>query len=437
MSITIFKDADANAIFVETQLGGRFLNSLQAYAGPTGGESVCDLTRSSAQVGNFNEFFDVPYTEFVNESGTAYGNDTPSTVNALNAVFATAGSTSNPPSITSPTTINAVTGQVINYELTSDFGVAHEWVNGLPAGLATVDGNERKAIGSIGVAGVYTAQMRAINYFGTDTQTLTINVSNPPFSNTKSVQFNQNDFLNAASAATMNATLGRAGNGSGAGDAWSVAFWFKPGTSGNNNQTILYAGPSTYNSNAPIIQVKHQGGAPNRNLALVYGTGFNNLVLATPAQSLTQNTWHHVLITYDGGTTGASAGSINAYFGRFAIFIDGAQVATTNSHSNFGYSGALNVAQVRVGRLGTGSAYLRNNSKVDELALWDSDQSANIAAIYNAGVPHDLALLAPSPVNWWRMGDGDAFPTLQDSAGPCDFTMNNMTAADIVSDVPV
>ena len=76
------------------------------------------------------------------------------------------------------------------------------------------------------------------------------------------------------------------------------------------------------------------------------------------------------------------------------------------------------------------------NCNVDELAIWASDESANASAIYNSGTPFDLNTLTSAPDHWWRMGDGDAFPTLTDSNGSLDATMVNMTSADIVSDVP-
>ena len=79
---------------------------------------------------------------------------------------------------------------------------------------------------------------------------------------------------------------------------------------------------------------------------------------------------------------------------------------------------------------------MRNNCRVDEVAVFDSDQSLNAALIYNLGVPFDMTTLLQQPVSWWRMGDGDTYPTLVDSIGSADFTMVNMTAADIVNDVP-
>ena len=79
---------------------------------------------------------------------------------------------------------------------------------------------------------------------------------------------------------------------------------------------------------------------------------------------------------------------------------------------------------------------MRSRCKVNELAIWDSDESSNVANIYNSGSTHDLSLLASAPAHWWRMGDGDTYPTIQDNIGTAHFVMYNMTVADIVSDVP-
>ena len=45
---------------------------------------------------------------------------------------------------------------------------------------------------------------------------------------------------------------------------------------------------------------------------------------------------------------------------------------------------------------------------IDELAIWSgTDQRANVAEIYNGGVPNDLNSLptAPPPTTWQRMGE--------------------------------
>ena len=90
---------------------------------------------------------------------------------------------------------------------------------------------------------------------------------------------------------------------------------------------------------------------------------------------------------------------------------------------------------MRVGRYASGN-YMRDNTKIDELAVWSSDQSANIADIYNSGTPFDLSTLSAAPSHWWRMGDGDTYSNIDDNVGSATFVMYNMTAANIVNDVP-
>ena len=170
-------------------------------------------------------------------------------------------------------------------------------------------------------------------------------------------------------------------------------------------------------------------------LRLQYGSDSNHVKLLAPT-ALVADTWQHVLITYDGGTTGASSGDINNYYSRFGIYVDGVSQSTTNSNSNFGWSGAISGSNLRVGKLVSGNTL--SGEKIDEFALFDSDQSANVSDIYNSGTPFDLSTLTTEPKHWWRMGDGDTYPNLQDSGteANCTFVMYNMTSADIVSDTP-
>jgi hypothetical protein len=117
---------------------------------------------------------------------------------------------------------------------------------------------------------------------------------------------------------------------------------------------------------------------------------------------------------------------------------------TTNTHSNFGWSGGVGNAAgtnyLRFGRFGNGGNYLRGNSKLNEYAFYDYELSAaNVTTIYNSGTADDITPL--SPTNWIRMGDkltapADAYPTIYDEAGDLVYTMTNMLITDIVNDVP-
>ncbi len=360
--------------------------------------------------------------------------------NSINTALVGSGtSTGNLPVITSNLNVNIAQGDTLNYELTADYGVGYEWDLSGVDGIVIVEGNPRKIIGGSSLLnGNYTIPVKAINYNGADAEILNLTVDSPAFANTKSVQFNTNDWL-FANAGILNNVLGRSSNGSGNSDAWTIAFWFKPGTSTNSSQTIFYFGSQDI-ANQGHIQVKYNGQNNIKRLEVKYGTNNNNIIFLTQLNSLTVGEWNHVVITYNGGTTGSSSGSINTYYSRFGIYLNGVDItnATIRLNSNYGYSGSIIGQNLRVGRYNN-SQSMRNNCKVDELAIWDSDESNDIASIYNNGTPRDLMLLGSQPKHWWRMGDGDSFPYLFDtgSEANCIFLMQNMTAADIVSDAPV
>lgn len=432
MTIKVYKDSAANAIFIEDANGVQFLNSLQTTV-TNGACNIHDLAK------DIDIVTEQAFDQFVDQNDNTYGADSTEVCNALNAIFSSSGTPlTNVPVITSNLTASLVEGQTLNYELTADYGVGYEWDLSGVAGVTTVEGNPRKLIGGSSLtAGTYNIPVKAINYNGEDSETLVLTVSNPPFSNTKSVKFEQNDWI-GANASLLDTVLGRSGNGSGSGDAWSIGFYFKAGGSGNQDQTLFYFGSNDV-ANGNHIRVKWTGANNSREqLVLRYGSNNNNLTLTTPVGSVVDSDgWHHYLITYDGGTTGSSSGSINNYYSRFKIFIDGVQQSTTNSHSNYGNTTSLSGQNLRVGRYNS-SGYMRSSCKIDELAVWDSDQSANVSSIYNSGTPFDLSTLGTQPKHWWRMGDGDTYPFLQDSGteANCVFQMYNMTVADIVSDTP-
>ena len=429
--IKIYKNVGANAIFIEDDNGAQFFNSIQAVI----------LDPASTKVSIYDNVKDLylvyeeEYTLFVDENGAQWGTDAVDTCNALNAIFTNSGTpTADLPSITSPLTVELQQGDILNYELTADYGVGYEWDLSAVSGVATVEGNIRKLIGgsSLGL-GSYNIPVKAINYNGEDSQTLVLNVTAPAFANTKSIEFQNNDWL-GGNAGILSNVLGRVANGSGASDAWTISLWFKAGTSTSNSQTIAYFGGASVNNDGHLY-LRYRGGS--NALEFRYGTNFNFLKLTTNNNTLPVGVWKHILISYDGGTTGAASGSVGSYYGRFSIFIDGVLQTTTNSNSNFGYTGSVDAINFRIGRYNS-SASLRNGCKVDELALWDSDRSADIAAIYNGGTPTDLNTLGTPPVHWWRMGDGDTYPFLLDTGTAANliFIMYSMTAASIVNDTP-
>lgn len=423
---TIYKDEASAAIFFEDSNGVQFPNSLQAYYGDGADEiSILDISRNIDIKSNF------PKDSFLKQNGTAYTGTRDEIIQQLNAVFSNTGTnTTDPPVITSSLSINSVVGSVVNYEMTADYGVAYEWDFSNVTGITTVEGNDRKIVGGSGLAiDTYNIPMKAINYNGEDAQTLVLNVNNPPYANTKSVQFFNQDYL-GGNAALLDGTLGRTGNGSGSSDAWTIGFWVKP-TNTSSGRVLFYFGSNDVANNG-FIEIRLTS---SNKVRLQYGSTNNN-IKATTSNALSVNTWQYVTLTYDGGTTGSSSTDINNYYSRFTIFVDGVAKVVSNSHSNYGWSGSISGQNFRVGKLVSGNTL--NGEKIDELAIFDSDQTSNISDIYNSGTPHDLSQLTTQPKHWWRMGDGDTYPYLQDngSEANCILEMILMTVANIVNDTP-
>jgi len=214
-----------------------------------------------------------------------------------------------------------------------------------------------------------------------------------------------------------------------------MSLWYK-GSTDSRGQVIAYYGQGTNQGQNGYIELRQTNVGSQKRLRLRYGSHSNYLQLTTPNGSITPSTWQHIMVTYDGGTTGSASDQMSAYYSRFNMYIDGVLQTTSNTHQNYGYSAAISAGNWRIGRITSGS-YMRG-TYLDELALWDSDQSSNISTIYNGGNVKNLDSLNIKPKHWWRMGDGDTYPYLQDNGteGNCIFEMNNMTSADIVNDVP-
>ena len=76
--IKIYKNDNANSIFIENSNGAQFLNSLLAVKSSGDNLSIIDLAKNIEIVSS------TPYSEFINDNNDFYGTDGDSTVNALN-----------------------------------------------------------------------------------------------------------------------------------------------------------------------------------------------------------------------------------------------------------------------------------------------------------------------------------------------------------------
>lgn len=114
---------------------------------------------------------------------------------------------------------------------------------------------------------------------------------------------------------------------------------------------------------------------------------------ATHNFSFSANTWYHIMITYDGGTSTSGMG----------LFVDGVSKTLTSAREDASFTGnnSTSATAVNVGRAYNGNSGVLGGL-VDEIAFWETDQSANISSIYTGTTPVDLSGLSTPPNDWFR-----------------------------------
>jgi len=194
---------------------------------------------------------------------------------------------------------------------------------------------------------------------------------------------------------------------------FTLSFWMKPvAVTGNGN--IFPIGTFPGNSNyVKLDQIGvmwlRLGGATIIFNEAVFGGGANNLVL---------NDWQNIVFIRD------SSNVIRCYrngvdFGYNVAAATNSNTLTLNSFgriitNTFGYEGGL-----------------------DEIAFWNSDETANLSTIYNGGEP---TTLPSGAVAHWRMGEDASFNgtnwTVPDQVGTNNGTSNAMLVDALVGEAP-
>ena len=230
------------------------------------------------------------------------------------------------------------------------------------------------------------------------------------FTNTLSTRFDGvDDYVDMGNVASLNFEKD---------DAFSFSFWLNRTTS-SDLTTVLgradadspFSGYAIFiNSNKIQLRLR----SPNNAFFFILGT-----------VNIPNNTWTHYVVTYDGSesvsgmklykngaseaVTTTTSGTLSSLSGVSLPF----NLATRDSNPNIAYSGAM-----------------------DEVSAYNVELSASaVTTIYNSGVPNDLNGTS-GLVSWWRMGDGDTFPTITDNQGSNNGTMTNMSAGNFITNVP-
>jgi len=128
--------------------------------------------------------------------------------------------------------------------------------------------------------------------------------------------------------------------------------------------------------------------------------------------TINDGNWHHVLGVNDQT--------------NLKIYVDGSLSASNTD----GSAGIVGTSDTRIGARWNNSLYMSGN--IDEVAIWNNDQSANASTIYNSGTPNDLTSL--SPLAWWRFEEGSGTTAADSGTGGNTGTLVNGTA--FSADVP-
>ena len=276
-----------------------------------------------------------------------------------------------------------------------------------------------------GSSDAYVINCKAANAIGGVTNfTVTLNVTDYTATNTKSLKFtnNSSSFLSANPANALTLARGVAG-GIGAAEAWTISMWVKPANIANL-QNLLWYGTSNVSSGSYLQMYQFSGG----NFGFTIGEVGNQLryygVNLFPV-----NQWNHVLISYTGGPTSTTDTA------NISITLNGGFGWTQVNHSGSGWIGNLMGNGIfRIGKGPTLNADPLRDGIINQIGIWDSDQYANRAAIYNGGATQDLSTLATPPVHYWEAQD--SITTIEDQIGNADFGAYNFAASDLVTDAP-
>lgn len=227
----------------------------------------------------------------------------------------------------------------------------------------------------------------------------------PTFLNTYSLDFDGVDDLQAGSS-SLGITNGI-----------SISLWVKTTDTSSGFKQII--GEYNWGNSSQRNWLLYLSNVGNRIAFLSYNDAGQTPIntVDTTVDRIVDGNWHHILVTWD-NTTNANA---------FKIFFDSniiVQVTPT-------LTGIRSVSSIPV-YIASGlnsTTYLDSN--LDNIAVWDNDQSANINTIYNNGRPGDLSSL--SPLLWYRFQEGLGTTAIDSGTGGNNGTINGATYS---TDVP-
>ncbi len=152
---------------------------------------------------------------------------------------------------------------------------------------------------------------------------------------------------------------------------YTISFWINPDASPSSLYFLLDKGDGSSNISARVTQ--------SSNNTIRFQIGSSNF---SSTDTLTNNSWNNVILIANGSSS--------------KIYINNGTAATGTLTT------APNTAQsLLIGTdEGKQSTYYFNG-QMSNVVVWNTDQSANVANIYNNGSPQTTYTVAPQ--NWWKL----------------------------------
>jgi len=327
-------------------------------------------------------------------------------------------------------------GGVLNFQVVSSDNIVNQFVEVDAPSWLTMNQNSGVLSGTapafLGTsADTIVVTCKAGNAIGGSVDfTVTISITeDTSYTNSKSLQFNGTSTFLQGNATIMD-SMDRATNGDG--NAWSIGMWVKPNNNTATQTLFVYGSGSAATEGAVVVKKVNAN-----NITVTYGT-YSSANIVTFGTAFTPNTWSHVMVTFDGGTTGNNVADMSDYHSRFKVYVNGALSSTIGASAGNGYTGSVSGENTsdNIFRFG------RNNNVHNEhfdglmnsMAIWSSDEGANVSDIYNGGTLHNLSDLTNAPDHYYEIENSAT--TITDIEGSANLTGYNFASSDLVTDTP-
>ena len=209
----------------------------------------------------------------------------------------------------------------------------------------------------------------------------TTDVPPNPFANTKSILLGGiDDYVDIGNPTNLNTITNI-----------SISAWFKTTSTAGNR--VIVGSDDQIQGRRYILRTESSNGIKLRFFSFSSNGSFDDIIGTT---NINDGQWHHVMAINNGT--------------NLKIYIDGV-LDNSNTNGNL-INTTFATPNINIGRRSYSGIEGYFDGKIDEVAIWGNDQSANASAI-GGTIPTDLSTY--NPLGWWRCGDGDTSPTLIDN----------------------